>query len=183
MNTLSLLPGIAQHPPWFGYFDQLIHVWQVPITCACKNFVYDMLSSWSSSQLWALKHDKAHPDCSWGHFKWRALQWTHRKKKQAKKRSRKGCTLKCESGSSWVDSPCWTSAGNISRPSFFSPPTFFVCYYVSQINFVIFALQVNFFEQTIVYAWNAHIKRWDCVHRLNTNLKISKCLNIITSFI
>lgn len=62
-------------------------------------------------------------------------------------------------------------------------PFFFLCYYVLRINSVIFALQVNFLEQTIVHAWNTQIKRWDCMQRLNTNLKISKCLNIITSFI
>lgn len=83
---------------------------------------------------------------------------TQERKSKPRKRSGKGCTLKHESGSKRVDFPSWTSAGNIARPSSF---LFFFFNHVSQINSVIFALQVNFLEQTIVCAWNAQIKRWD----------------------
>lgn len=78
------------------------------------------------------------------------------RKNKPRKRSGKGCMLKHESRSKRVDSPCWTSAGNIARPSsfLFSFFSLFFCYYVSQSNSVIYALQVNFFEQTIVHAWN-----------------------------
>lgn len=158
--------------------------------CLClKGLCLQQYSSWRSSQCWALKHYTALQHCCWGPCLNGEIINRHTRMRKASQR--RGpvrdapWSVRAEAREHVL--LVLTQLGNCTMRdqvlSLFFFLSFFFNHGVLQINSVVLVLQVNFSELTNVYAWNPQITKCDCRHRWNANLKISKCLNEITSFI